>query len=139
MKPEMANQTSIYEGRVELAIIPPIDVIQLKKLRIRLQSLKNVRILSTGGCSDGTTSISMLVNRPSHLITDLIEIEAVEEALGEENLDSHPLGESLKKTLRSGPSKRNNHRRILLMLKKPEPSPAYPGDGAAVRRRRWLR
>jgi hypothetical protein len=60
------------------------------------------------------------LNRPCHLLTDLIEIEAVVEALGEENLDSHPLGESLKKTLRSGPSKRNNHRRILLMLKRTE-------------------
>jgi vacuolar-type H+-ATPase subunit H len=121
MKAEAANQTAIYQGQVELAIVPPIDVIQLKKLRICLQNLKNIRILSTGGCSNGTTSISMLLNRPCHLITDLIEIEAVEEALGEENLDSHPLGESLKKTLRSGPSKRNNHRRILLMLKRTEP------------------
>jgi vacuolar-type H+-ATPase subunit H len=118
MKTELGNQTAVYEGQVELAIIPPIDVIQLKKLHIHLQSLKNIRILSTGGRADGTTSISMLVNRPSHLITDLIEIEAVEEALGEENLDSHPLGESLKKILRSSPSKRNNLRRILLVLKK---------------------
>jgi vacuolar-type H+-ATPase subunit H len=121
MKTEVADQTAIYEGRVELAIIPPIDVFQLKRLHICLQSLKNVRILSTGGRADGTTSISMLVNRPSHLITDLIEIEVVKEALGEENLDSHPLGESLKIILRSSPSKRNNLRRILLVLKRTEP------------------
>ncbi len=121
VKVEVANQTAIYEGRVELTIMPPIDVIQLKKLRTCLQRLKNVRILSTGGRADGTTLISVLLNRPCHLITDLIEIEAVEEASGEENLDSHPLSESLKKTLRSSSSKRTNHRKILLKLKKTEP------------------
>jgi vacuolar-type H+-ATPase subunit H len=117
MKAEVGNQTAIYQGRVELAIMPPIDFIQLERLRISLQSLKNIRILSTEGSTDGRTAISILLNRPSPLITDLIRIEEVEEALGEETLDSHPLGESLKKTLPPGPSKRNNRRRVLLVLK----------------------
>ena len=117
MKAEVGNQTAIYQGQVELAIMPPIDFIQLERLRISLQSLKNIRILSTEGSTDGRTAISILLNRPSPLITDLIRIEEVEEALGEETLDSHPLGESLKKTLPPGPSKRNNRRRVLLVLK----------------------
>lgn len=120
MKAEVGNQTAIYQGQVELAIVPPIDFIQLEKLRISLQSLKNMRILSTEGYTDGRTAISILLNRPSPLITDLISIEEVEEALGEETIDSHPLGESLKKTLPPVPSKRNNRRRILLVLKRTE-------------------
>ena len=119
-KAEVGNQTAIYQGQVELAIMPPIDFIQLEKLRISLQSLKNIRILSTEGSTDGRTAISILLNRPSPLITDLIRIGEVEEALGEETLDSHPLAESLKKTLPPGPSKRNNRRRIILVLKRTE-------------------
>jgi len=120
VKAEVGNQTAIYQGRVELVIMPPIDFIQLERLRISLQSLKNIRILSTEGSTDSRTAISLLLNRPSPLITDLTRIEEVEEALGEETLDSHPLAESLKKTLPPGPSKRNNRRRILLVLKKTE-------------------
>ena len=120
MKAEVVNQTAIYQGQVELAIMPPIDFIQVERLRISLQSLKNIRILSTEGSADGRTSISILLNRPSPLIIDLIRIDEVEEALGEETLDAYPLGESLKKTLPPGPSKRNKHRRILLLLKRTE-------------------
>jgi len=120
MKAEVGNQTAVYQGQVELAIMPPIDFFQLERLRISLQRLKNIRILSTEGYTDGRTAISILLKRPSPLITDLIRIGEVEEALGEETLDSHPLGESLKQALAPSPSKRNNRRRILLVLKRTE-------------------
>ena len=117
---EGENQTAVYQDQVELAIMPPIDFFQLERLRKSLQRLRSIRILSTEGYTDGRTAIYILLNRPSNLITALTKIREVEEALGEETLDSHPLGESLKKTLAPGPSKRNNRRRIVLVLKKTE-------------------
>ncbi len=117
-KAKPVKQTAIYQGQVELAIVPPIDYIQLERLRMSLQRLKNISVLSTEGSNNGKTAISVLLHRPCTLITDLMKIEEVEEALGEENTDSHPLAEVFKKTLPTRPSKRNHHRRILLVLKR---------------------
>jgi hypothetical protein len=116
-KAEKENRTAIYQDRVELAIVPPPDFIQLERLRKDLQKLSNIRILSTEGSTDGRTAISIEVNPPSYLIPDLKKIDSVEEAFAEEALDSHPMGESLKKALTSRPSKRKNERKVLLVLK----------------------
>jgi len=120
MKVDVENQTAMYQGQVELAIMPPIDFIQLERLRSSLQKFKNIRILSTDGCRGGSTAISILLNQPSSLITDLNRVEEVEEAFGEETLDSHPLGDSIKKTLPPRTSKNDKRRRILLVMKKTE-------------------
>jgi len=107
-----------YQDQVELVIIPPIDYTQLERLRISLQRLPHTRVLSTTGSPYGATQISVFMERPAPLAEALRSINSVEEAIGEELLDSHPLGDFLKKALPEHISKRRDEKRILVVLKR---------------------
>ena len=108
--------------RVELVIIPPVDFVQLEKLRVSLHQLANLRILSMWGNSDGGASIFALAERPASLIPDLRNIDVVDEAMeiDEELLDSDLINHFLKTNLPLRPSKRNDEQRILVLLKRIE-------------------
>jgi len=108
--------------RVELVIIPPVDFVQLEKLRVSLHQLANLRILSMWGNSDGGASIFALTERPASLIPDLRKIDVVDEAIeiDEELLDSDLINHFLKTNLPLRPSKRNDEQRILVLLKRTE-------------------
>jgi vacuolar-type H+-ATPase subunit H len=107
-------------GKAELMIIPPVDFSQLQKLRLALQQMPNLRIMSTGGSLDGGTQISIMMEKPIPLADAVRSIAAVEEAIEEEALDSHPLGDFIKKAVPARSSKRRDEQRILIVLKRPQ-------------------
>jgi hypothetical protein len=48
----------------------------------------------------------------------LRHVDSIEEAIDEELLDSHPLGDFLKKALPDRPSKGKEEKRVLIVLKR---------------------
>jgi len=119
-KPEEEALKVSPQKRVELVIIPPVDFAQLERLRLSLQQLSDLRVLSMGGSPGGGTQISIQMGKPAPLVHSLRGMEVVEEAIDEEQLDSHPLGDFLKKAIPARPSKRPpEEQRILVVLKRP--------------------
>ena len=121
MEDEKEEQKADYTQRVELVIVPPIDMLQLEKLRLSLQQLGYLRILSMWGTTDGATSIFALLQRPASLIPDLRKMDVVYEAI---EIEEQPLGSDLanyyiERDLPLLASKRNDEQRVLVLLKRP--------------------
>ena len=117
---EEYKRKAAHKQRVELVIIPPVDFVQLEKLRLSLQRLAHLRILSMWGTADGGTSIFAITEKEASLISDLRKIEVVEEALeiDEVLLDSDLISKFVTNNLPLRPSKRDGEQRVLLLLKK---------------------
>jgi vacuolar-type H+-ATPase subunit H len=122
MEDEGEKRKAAHGRRVELVIIPPVDFVQLEKLRVSLHQLANLRILSMWGNSDGGASIFALTERPDSLIPDLRNIDVIDEAMeiDEELLDSDLIKDFVKKNMPLRPSKRTDEQRILVLLKRIE-------------------
>lgn len=122
MEGDGEKRKATHKRRVELVIIPPVDFVQLEKLRVSLQQLAGLRILSMWGNSDGGSSIFAVTERQASLIADLRKIDVVDEAIGvdEELLASDLISDFVKKNLPLRPSKRDDERRVLVMLKRTE-------------------
>jgi vacuolar-type H+-ATPase subunit H len=122
MEADRENRKAIRKRRVELVIIPPVDFVQLEKLRVSLQQLAGLRILSMWGNSDGGSSIFVVTDRQASLIADLRSINVVEEAIevDEDLLASGLISEIVKNNLPLRPSSRDGQLRVLVMLKKAE-------------------
>jgi vacuolar-type H+-ATPase subunit H len=122
MEGEGKNRKAIRKRRVELVIIPPVDFVQLEKLRVSLQQLAGMRILSMWGNSDGGSSIFVVTEREASLIADLRNIDVVDEAIeiDEELLASGLISEIIKNNLPLRPSSRDGQLRVLVMLNKTE-------------------
>ena len=114
------KRKAAHKQRVELVIIPPVDFVQLEKLRLSLQQLAHLRILSMWGTADGGASIFAITEKEASLISDLRKIEVVEEALeiDEVLLDSDLISKFVTNNLPLRPSKRDGEQRVLLLLKK---------------------
>ena len=117
-KGKVDQQEAAYKNRVEIVIIPPVDFAQLEKLRVSLQRFPDLRVLSTGGSPDGSTHISVMMDKPAPLAESLRKLEIIEEAIEEEQLDSHPLGDIMKKAMPSRSSKQREEQRVLVVLKR---------------------
>jgi len=117
-KGKVDQQEAAYKKRVEIVIIPPVDFAQLEKLRVSLQRFPDLRVLSTGGSPDGSTHISVMMDKPAPLAESLRNLEVIEEAIEEEQLDSHPLGDIMKKAMPSRSSKQREEQRVLVVLKR---------------------
>jgi vacuolar-type H+-ATPase subunit H len=122
MEGEEEKRNDIRSRRVELVIIPPVDFVQMEKLRVSLQQLDGLRILSMWGNSDGESSIFAVTDRQASLIADLRKIDVVDEAIevDEELLASDLISDFVKKNLPLRPSKRDDELRVLVMLKRAE-------------------
>lgn len=109
-----------HKRRVELVIIPPVDFVQLEKLRLSLHQQANLRILSMWGTADGGASIFALTEKQASVIPDLRKIDVVEEAIeiDEDLLGSDLMSQFVKDNLPLRPSKRDREQRVLLLLKK---------------------
>ena len=108
-----------YKKRVEIVVTPPVDFAQLEKLRTSLQRLPSLRILSIGGSPGGGTQISIMMDKPAPIVESLIQMEFVEEAIEEDVLDSHPLGDFLRKVMPGPQAKRPpDEHRVLVVLKR---------------------
>jgi len=113
------EQQASFKKRIEIMIAPPVDFAQLEKLRISLQRLPDLRILSIGGSPAGGTQISMMTDKPAPVAESLRRIDIVQEAIEEEMLASHPLGDVLKKTMPGSQAKRSpDEQRVLVVLKR---------------------
>jgi len=113
------QQGAAYKKRVEIVIIPPVDFAQLERLRKSLQHLPGLRVLAIGGSPGGGTQISILMDKPAPLAESLRGMDVVEEAIEEELLDSHPLGDFVKQATPGYPAKRPpDEQRILVVLKR---------------------
>jgi vacuolar-type H+-ATPase subunit H len=122
MEGEEEKRNAIRSRRVEIVIIPPVDFVQMEKLRVSLRQLDGLRILSMWGNSDGESSIFAVTDRQASLIADLRKIDVVDEAIevDEELLASDLISDFVKKNLPLRPSKRDDELRILVMLKRAE-------------------
>jgi len=109
-----------HKRRVELVIIPPVDFVQLEKLRLSLQQLAHLRILSMWGTADGGASIFAATEKQASIIPDLRKIDVVDEAIeiDEELLGSDLMSQFVKDNTPLRPSKRDGDQRVLLLLKK---------------------
>jgi len=116
------RRKAIRKQRVELVIIPPVDFVQLEKLRVSLQQLAGLRILSMWGNSDGGSSIFAVTDRADTLISDLRKIDVVDEAIevDEVLLASDLISDFIKNNLPLRRSKREDELRVLVMLKRAE-------------------
>ena len=113
------QQGAAYKKRAEIVIIPPVDFTQLERLRTLLQRLPNLRILAIGGSPGGGTQISISMDKPTPIAESLRGMDIVEEAIEEESLDSHPLGDFVKQATPGYPTKRpSDELRILVVLKR---------------------
>lgn len=119
---EEEKRKATYKQRVELVIVPPIDMVQLEKLRTSLQQIANLRILSIWGTSDGGASILALMKKPAPLIPDLRKMDVVDEAIEikEEMLGSDLINHIVKKNLPLRPSKHKDEQKFLVLLKRTE-------------------
>jgi hypothetical protein len=114
------KQKAAHNRRVELVIIPPVDFVQVEKLRLSLQQQANLRILSMWGTADGGVSIFALAEKRGLVIPELRKIDVVEEAIeiDEDLLGSDFISQFVKHNLPLRPSKRDGEQRVLLLLKK---------------------
>ncbi len=118
-KGKTVHRGAAYKKRIKIVVIPPVDFAQLEKLRTSLQHLPDLRILAIGGSPGGGTQISISMNKPTPIAESLREMDIVEEAIEEEMLDSHPLGDFVKQATPGYPAKRpSDEQRILVVLKR---------------------
>jgi len=118
-KAKEEGKKAAQQKRVELVVIPPINFAQLTKLRISLQQqFPDLRVLATGGSLEGGATISIFMEEPIPLTDELREMGTIEEAIEEELLDSHPLGDFLKQAMPARSSKRSETQRILIVLRR---------------------
>ena len=98
-KPEPAKQTildevtkvaetsekdvTLYQGEVELAIMPPINAVELFKFQRTILSSFRSKILSTDGSPSKGALITILLNEPQPLLKALKQIPEVIEATEE--------------------------------------------------------
>lgn len=117
------KQKVALQQRVELVIVPPINMIQLGKLSLSLQRLANLCVLSSEVPPDGWPSIVAMMEEASGFVSDLRKIEVVEEAI---EIEDGFVGPDLLHYLIENDStlrhlKPNGERKIVVLLKGSEP------------------
>jgi hypothetical protein len=113
------KQKLAHKQRVELVIVPPINMVQLGKLSMSLQQLANLCILSSEVPPDGWPSIVGMMEGASGFVSDLRNIEVVEEAI---EIEDGLVGPDLLHYLIENDStlrhlKPNGERKIIVLLK----------------------
>jgi len=78
---ETAVMGDLYKGMVELAIMPPIDLVQLENLGKELSQVENLRLVLVGGSVDKGSRIVVSAEEPIPLLSILREIPIVEDVV----------------------------------------------------------
>ena len=117
------KQRLAHKQRVELVIVPPINMVQLGKLSMSLHQLANLCILSSEVPPDGWPSIVGMMEGASGFVSDLRNIDVVEEAI---EIEDGLVGPDLLHYLIENDStlrhlKPNGERKIIVLLKNSEP------------------
>ena len=74
-----AEEAELYEGMVELVVLPPNDLGQIKKLEEGLWQVQDLRPVLIGGSTDEGAKIVVSVGKPIPLIHVLREMPPIEE------------------------------------------------------------
>ncbi len=73
------EETALYQGEVELAILPPVDAAQLLQFERSLRNSFELEILSTDGSPSKGSLIIALLTEPQPLLRGLKQMPEVEE------------------------------------------------------------
>jgi hypothetical protein len=76
-KPE-ADVSGMYEGEVELTIVPPVGLALLSEIHNELDKIAEAKVLQTVGSWDKSTSIKVMLEKPMPLAQILTRIPGVE-------------------------------------------------------------
>lgn len=79
-----ATDNKLYQGKLNLEISPPFDLVQLESLRESLFRIRDLQLLSTGGATDGDMVklvYTVDLKRPLPLVKILEEMRPVESAI----------------------------------------------------------
>ena len=76
---EPAAVAKLYEGVVELTIVPPIDLAQTENLAKGLRQVENLRLILVGGSVDRGSKIIVSAEEPVPLLSILREMPVVEQ------------------------------------------------------------
>lgn len=80
---EEKGSSVLYNGILELAILPPLNLQQMLQLHEHLRPFSQVKILNLGGSIDKGITIRLQLNTPITLIKMLRELPEVEKAVDE--------------------------------------------------------
>ncbi len=75
--------TQLYEGTMNLIIIPPAGVLQIKNLEEKLRLIQNLRVALTRGSVDEPTRIVVSAEQPIPLIDVLSKLTTVDQVIKE--------------------------------------------------------
>ncbi len=75
--------TLLYEGTIDLVIMPPVGVLQIKNLEEKLRLIQNLRVVLTGGSVDEPIRIVVSAEQPIPLIDVLSQIPIVDQVTKE--------------------------------------------------------
>ena len=78
---EPAVGAGLYEGVMELTIVPPIDLGQMENLEKDLRQVENLRLVLVGGSVDEGNKIVVSAEKPIPLLRILGEMPAVEQVV----------------------------------------------------------
>ena len=78
---EEGSVPTLYEGKVNLDIVPPIDLTQFMNFRKELKNITQLRILHVTSSQKRGGTISILLTEPTPLLDILNGIEAVQEVV----------------------------------------------------------
>ncbi len=78
---EPAVGAGLYEGVMELTIVPPIDLGQMENLEKDLRQVENLRLVLVGGSVDEGNKIVISAEKPIPLLRILGEMPAVEQVV----------------------------------------------------------
>lgn len=88
--PEQDISQTTYTGEVELAIGTPVDLKMVSKLYNNLQTIPELRILHTRGSVNQGTTVTVVLEKPTPLVSMILsrmpEVEAVPEPAGKDSL-----------------------------------------------------
>ena len=73
-----ADVSGMYEGEIELTIVPPVGLALLSEIHNELDKIAEAKVLQTVGSWDKSTSITVLLEKPMQLAKILTQIPGVE-------------------------------------------------------------
>jgi len=86
------GETELYQGELELAILPPVDAAGLLQFGRRLQDSFELKIVSTDGSPSKGSLITVRLNEPQPLLQGLKQLPEVKEAAEELDISSQVSG-----------------------------------------------
>jgi hypothetical protein len=114
----LSDTSDLFEGEVVIAILPPVDMAQLIRLRRNLLGTSYLKILRTAGACNEGTLITVVADEPLPLTSMLVKMPEVEKAelrVGEEEADG-----DFPWDLAFEPESGNRQRKMVLVTLKKE-------------------